>query len=380
MPNGADANWSEDSTQDAPSSAWRMLLIDREVENAYLRVLLHIAIPIVASLVLHAAVVALLGFKQFETVGQSGEPVGEYAAGLVDSLGDMTRGAFDWSAADPLDELQNEPVQESIAPLAALETPTENLGELGLDEGALGPGEGAASDDLGLGLGDGALSILGVGGGGLAEAGGGGLGGGGLGGGGLAGMAGMWGLRFPTNRIVYVVDFSGSVTTVVDQIKRELKRSIAALKPTQSFNVIIFFTTGGGNDEKVRTELFDPNTLVPGSPDNRRSFATWIDRWAPNGYTKPVEAMRRAIALEPDVIVFHSDGNFEDSEAQQIINLNRAKRVRVVTLVFDELLLGDTSGLPPQANEGVRRMRAIAEANGGQMRIVTAGDLKRTRR
>jgi hypothetical protein len=379
MSNGANANLTDDAEAGAPRPIWRQLLVEREVNNPYLRTLLHLAIPVAASLVLHALVVALLGLKEFTIPGPPGAPVGEYEAGLVESLGDMTARAFDWSATDPLSELAADEPQEPYASLAPLDAPSDSLGELDIGDDALDPGPGAG-DELGLGLGEGALSILGTGAGGLAETGAGGLGAGGLGGGGLAGMAGMWGLRFPTNRIVYVVDFSGSVTAVVDQIRRELKRSIAGLKPTQEFNVIIFFTTGGGQDEKIRTEAFQSESLAAATPENRRRFAEWIDRWAPMGYTKPVEALRRAIALQPDVILFHSDGNFEDREAQQINDLNRATRIKIFSLVFDELLLGDASGLPPQANEGVRRMRRIAESNGGQMRIVTAGDLKRTRR
>lgn len=349
-----------------------LLLIDREKGNPYLRWLLHVVAPIVLSVLAHALILVALCFKQFDIAGAHGVPIGEYEAGLVDSLGPEMAHAFDWTSVDPLAELNaSMPQDETFEPLAPLDVPSDNLGDLGLTEGSGGPGAGG--DELGLGLGEGALSLLGTGAG-AAQAGGGGLGGGGLGGGDRLGLAGMWGLQFPSSKIVYVVDFSGSVIPVVDPLKRELKRSVGQLKPTQSFDVIIFYSSGGGVDEKINTESFRPQ-LEAATEANRRAFFKWIDGKAPRGQTAPVEAIRRAVAMAPDVIVFHSDGMFDDALVAQINEANKGKRVKIYCMVFDDLLLADNSGLPPRSSEGALRMRQIAEANRGQVKVVMARDL-----
>ena len=51
-------------------------------------------------------------------------------------------------------------------------------------------------------------------------------------------------------------------------------------------------------------------------------------------------------------------------------------RAQIHCLVFDELLLQNTSGLP-QMTDGARRMKRIADQNGGKTKIVTGADLGR---
>jgi hypothetical protein len=182
----------------------------------------------------------------------------------------------------------------------------------------------------------------------------------------------VWDLNVRANKVVYVVDFSGSIIVAVDDLKRELKRSVARLVPLQAFDVIVFYSQGV---EGAKVESFRPQ-LEAATPENRREFFKWIDRRAPMGDTYPVDAVKRALALKPDVIFLFSDGDFSDPDRDEaeIKRLNRDTGARIFCLVFDELLLQDTSGAPRET-DGARRLKRIAEANGGTAKIVTVKDL-----
>ena len=171
-----------------------------------------------------------------------------------------------------------------------------------------------------------------------------------------------------------MIDFSGSIIVAVDELKRELKRSIGRLRPTQTFNVILFFGTTG-RSEKFVTESFSPD-MQPARAEVKRQFFEWIDRRAPMGSTEPLAAARRAISLRPDVIFFFSDGYFDEKVVGEIARANKTPRVRIHCLVFDEILLQDTSGLP-RMTDGAQRLKRIAEENGGKLKVVTGADLKR---
>ena len=187
------------------------------------------------------------------------------------------------------------------------------------------------------------------------------------------GHAIVWNIAASGSTFAYVVDFSGSIIVAVDDLKRELKRSVGKLTSRQLFNVFIFYSVGDQRAEHFKTEAFEPS-LQTATPDVKRNFFTWIDRKAPQGRTEPLQAMRRALALRPDAVFFFSDGMFDDKVVDEIAQANKKIGAQVHCLVFDELLLSDTSGLP-RLTDGARRMTRIAEQSGGQIKIVTGADL-----
>ncbi len=354
-------------TQPAGTTPVTSALADREARNPHLRWLVHLGLPLAVSVTIHLGLVAFLALKTFGVLTQAGMELGPWQGSVVEAPN--TASAFQWgdvSLPRPPAEL---PDSASLESLTALPTVSDtNLRTLEhSDQSGTGTGSG-------LGLGEGSLSLLGTGSG--ASAPGTGGFGSGLGGGTQLGQAGLWDMSIRANKVVYVVDFSGSIVVAVDELKRELKRSIGRLTPTQSFDVILFFSSGGGQDDKVRTESFKPK-LEPADEATRREFFAWIDRKAPMGVTEPLDAMRRALALKPEAIFFFSDGYFQDSVVDEIERANRLSKTRIFGLVFDELLLQDTSGLPRRETEGTRRLRQIAEASGGQVKIVTGKDLAR---
>jgi hypothetical protein len=356
-----------------PTVAWggpaaRENLVDREARNPFFRYLMHLGLPLSVSLVIHVGVLAFLALKTFDVLTKPRIEVGEWEGTVVEA-GELGS-AFQWSDQNVLEAPADTPLGDALDSLTNLPAVSDfGLSDLNAREVGTGIGDGT-----GLGLGDGPLSLLGTGSG-AGEAGTGGFGSGLGGGGARIGQAGIWNLTIRANKIVYVVDFSGSIIVAVDDLKRELKRSVGRLAPSQSFDVIIFYSSGGGQDEKVRTESFKPK-LQPADRETRLEFFQWIDRKAPMGVTEPLQAVKRALSLNPEVIFFFSDGWFDDSVVSEIERANRSARARIYCLVFDELLLQDTTGLPRET-EGARRLKRIAEANRGQVKIVTGKDLTR---
>jgi hypothetical protein len=341
--------------------------VDREAHSPVRRYFLHLGLPMSVSLLLHALLVVLLAFKLFIAPTPTGTPVGEWHGEVVPA--DDVNRPFDWTDVRPLD------FPPPAEPSGASESPAATGGSELLDLSKLPPPTVVAAPAPGDGFGEGALSLLGTGSGAGAP-GTGGFGEGQLSEGAGLGQAGIWNLSVRADKVVYVVDFSGSIIVAVDDLKRELKRSIGRLKPTQSFAVILFYSAGGGPDEQLKTESFRPQ-LEPAEPTVRREFFRWLERKAPMGVTEPLPAVRRALELEPDVIFLFSDGFFDDSVVTDITRANGSKRTRIYCLVFDDQLLGDASALTPRETEGSRRLKRIAEANGGRVKIVTAKDLAR---
>lgn len=346
---------------------------DRESRNAFYRYAMHVGLPVALSIVAHVALFGFLALKTFNVLTRPAISVGEYEASLVQSLDDQLDDAFQWVDPTALEATLDIAPLESLQSLTSLRDVADfNVRDIAAAD--FGPGSGSGSglgEGDGLGLGDGALALLGTGGG-AGEAGTGGFGSGLGGGGGRIGEAGIWDLTIRANKIVYVVDYSGSIIFTVDDLRRELMRSVGRLKPSQSFNVLLFYE----QHDKVQVDAFRPK-LEPASEQTRREFFAWIQGRAPQGYTKPLAAILRALTMAPDAIFFLSDGDFEDQVVTQISDANRTVRARIYGLVFHEDYLEDTSGLPPKESEYSRRLRRIAEQNGGAVKIVTGSDLSR---
>jgi hypothetical protein len=340
---------------------------DRERRSRAYRWLMHLGLPISVSLAVHMVLFGLLALKTWQVVASHTNEFHEYAAGVVQAPDEKSQPALDWSPPPPLSELEKPTAVQDLSSLDFSRVAP-------LDPSAMefGPKTATVSGETGLeGLGTGSLSLLGTGGG-AGAAGSGGFGGD-FGQRGELGHAGVWNVSVPANRVVYVIDFSGSIIVAVDQLKRELKHSVARLWPNQLFEVILFYGQGAGGQEIFTADAFG-SQLQPATEDTRRQFFRWLDSKAPRGATEPLPALKRALALKPQAIFFFSDGFFDDSVVEELTRANKSVGAKVVCLVFDEILLQDTSKLPRET-EGARRMRRVAEQNNGEFKIVTALDL-----
>jgi hypothetical protein len=192
--------------------------------------------------------------------------------------------------------------------------------------------------------------------------------------------------------VVYVVDASGAMVTNIKWIKDELQRSIAALAPTQQFQVVLFRdrtgTTGEGLFEIFRSDPDAPGALMPATASNKQALAAWLAEIQPTGRSNPVDGLRRALALRPDAVFLLSrgirrTGGREDDPPGGLWGRGA------------EVILAELEGLNPRLRDGGPRtvviktiqfleedptgvMRAIAERHGdgtGSYRVVTPQDL-----
>lgn len=321
----------------------------------------HVLLPLGGSVTLHAALIGLLMFTTWSVITPRHDGP-QYDVGIVGSASGQA--GFDWDAQSSIDPAAGSNTRGTAALNAG---GTADAALAGLAGAATGDrtGGGMGSDTSGLG------GLLGIGGG--ADTGGSTDLGAGIGGQAGPGAAGVWSLSARGHRFAYVVDFSGSIIVAVDPLRRELKRSIGKLGSDQWFNVVVFYSVDTPYREQFRTESFRPS-LQPATTINKRDFFEWIDQKQPRGSTRPLPAIKRALAMRPEAIFFFSDGQFDDEVVTAIRRANTA-RTRIHCLVFDEILLGDTSGLP-RLTDGAKRLARIAAENGGKSKVVTGLDLE----
>ncbi len=159
-------------------------------------------------------------------------------------------------------------------------------------------------------------------------------------------------------RVVYVVDRSGSMIEHFDFVKEELKRSIKLLRRSQWFHVV--FYDDGEPLEKP------PSELVSASTPNKEAVFTFIDKEVGvGGGTDPIPALRRAFAVEPDMIYFLSDGDIPNrDELLSVLDreLNPHRSVRIFTVAFVDRM-------------GAELLERVAREHRGGFRYVAESDI-----
>lgn len=138
-------------------------------------------------------------------------------------------------------------------------------------------------------------------------------------------------------KIVYVIDASGSLLDTLPFVLVELKHSIRKLSPKQSFQVI--FITEGGIRE------LPPAQLKPASDEAVAAAMKWLDdgQIVPGGLAGrgPVEAMRRALSYQPDLVFLLSDnitgqGRYEIVQTELLAAIRAANKgkTKINTIQF----------------------------------------------
>lgn len=212
-------------------------------------------------------------------------------------------------------------------------------GEAGDEQaGASGPGSGLSIIGVGASGGSGDITDFGLSGGG--------------GGGGVEffGAGPTRGVK----AIVYVVDCSASMLDTFQHVRAELRRSVGKLRRGQKFHVL-FFRSG---------EPFEnpPQKLVSAIESQKKAFFEFLETVRPTGGTHPEPAMRRALALEPDVIYFLTDGEFDSGLLPRLDEWNKDRRVRIYTIAYFDL-------------SGAALLERIARDHRGEFRFVSERDL-----
>ena len=162
-----------------------------------------------------------------------------------------------------------------------------------------------------------------------------------------------------SRRLCYLVDCSGSMKGLFEQVKNELARSIMSLQPDHYFGIVFF----GDN----RVMQFSNGKLVRASQDNKTRALAFIKSVAPAGRTNALAGFEHAVKMVgdngtgPQVIMFLTDG-FELSE-------NDAYQFRQSIIELRRRYLGsctvNTVGFWPSENDR-RLLESIAGVSGGR--------------
>jgi hypothetical protein len=157
---------------------------------------------------------------------------------------------------------------------------------------------------------------------------------------------------------VYVIDRSVSMGPNGKLVcaKDELLSSLGQLPAETEFQIILFnrsvevLTTGQGT------------SLIPATQQNKAKVANFLKPVLPEGGTQPVPALKRALALKPDVIFFLTDAeDMSEREVREVTLLNRGHTaIHVVT--FGD---GDYGNLTSP-------LYLLAQNNRGGFRMVSA--------
>jgi hypothetical protein len=159
--------------------------------------------------------------------------------------------------------------------------------------------------------------------------------------------------------VVYVIDRSVSmgVGNKLEAACRELLVSLRHLPAGTRFQIIAY------NNAAEPLFIEGRNDLLPADPAIIEQAARAVERLTASGPTDHVRALRRALALHPDVLFFLTDA--DDLPAEQIDFLtlcNRGTAIHAIEL---------TRGRQPRSDGMLAR---LARANRGSFRRVPIGD------
>jgi hypothetical protein len=175
------------------------------------------------------------------------------------------------------------------------------------------------------------------------------VGGGGSGGGSFR----IFGHRGVAKWLCVVADRSGSMEgEKLEYVKREILETLTRLKPTQRFQLVFY------NHEALPY----PKSGWLRPDEEQEALRRWLDKVDASGQTEPTTAFEAAFRLRPrpDVIVFLTDGLFEEHVVDDVARLNAQgeKRTKIYTVSFI-----DQSAEP--------MLREIAKESGGKYRHVS---------
>jgi len=184
-----------------------------------------------------------------------------------------------------------------------------------------------------------------------------------------SGQVEFFGSRSYQQSICYVVDCSGSMKGLFEQVRRNLKRSISNLQADQYFYVIFF------GDNHVFE--FSPGQMVRASSSAKSKAYNFIDSIKSKGKTNALAALKRAVKIRdhcqncPGVIYFLTDG-FELGEEKT--NLFITEATRLIGQFAAETRV-NTIGFWVQNDDG-KILKAIAERSGGESVLINESVVK----
>lgn len=197
----------------------------------------------------------------------------------------------------------------------------------------------------------------------------------------VASFAGVEGVR--ATRIVYVMDGSAAMVTTLPFVEEELAGSVARLNSSQRFQIIVFREPPASRPGRSppALERFSPNGFTIANIAARQQVASWVQAIRPSGSSVPLEGLREALNLHPDLIFLLTcsiprseagtwgEGNAATLAALDTLNPPDAYGRRPTVIKAVQLLADDPTGL----------LQAIAAIHGdgpGSYRVLTLDELK----
>ncbi|MEX2219316.1 MAG: hypothetical protein WD749_11240 [Phycisphaerales bacterium] len=174
--------------------------------------------------------------------------------------------------------------------------------------------------------------------------------------------------------VVYVVDASGAMVSSLKFILAELERSARGLSSAQKFAVVLFRDRP---ESGSRYELFvppggDPSRvmLAPASPTNKAALARWLLTVRPGGRSNPLDGLRCGLAFKPDV-VFLLSRSIPRSAGEPGAGPGIWGRGRAETLA--ELDRLNPKGLNGQRRAVIKAIQFLEDDPTGTMQAIGAG-------
>jgi hypothetical protein len=172
---------------------------------------------------------------------------------------------------------------------------------------------------------------------------------------GAAPTAEFFGTKIDGNRIVFVLDNSGSMQQGrLETVNAELMRSVESLTPKQSFYVVFY------SDQAYPLFYPDPaEEFVRPTDRNKAELARWLETVELCLGDAVQEALAGAISIEPDTVILLSDGRIQGEKKMRFLLEAGGGDFPIHTVGV---------GLGKAAVASRRNLQMIAEANGGEFR------------
>ena len=176
------------------------------------------------------------------------------------------------------------------------------------------------------------------------------------------------------SRFVFVVDSSRSMMgsdfsgRPWQHAQHELQMAISRLGPTCQFYVIFF----DGGAHLMFDETAASMNMLPASPENVARFTQWMANVETGFNTSPLQAVKCALSIHPDVIYLLSDGEFRDQTARYLKKNNRhlKKNNRRTSTTGDRPFASIVHTIGFHNRAAQRVLRNIANGNGGTYKFV----------
>jgi hypothetical protein len=169
------------------------------------------------------------------------------------------------------------------------------------------------------------------------------------------GLPAQGGKSAPAQKIVYVLDRSGSMgqNSLLSRASRELLTSLAKLPPTTQFQVLVY-------NRRAEPLLWQQPHYMNASAENRLLVAQALEALRPDGGTDHGPALSGALSLRPDVIFYVTDA--DDLNLEHVAQVTRLNAGRAVIHTIELSLTNRQRPNMP--------LQELARCNGGRYQAV----------